>query len=178
MDHFRSHSRAGNSNKWSEKARRKRRGKQTRLLDGEEDDFQLSPAGHVWPNRKWQGAFERLDREHLKLVTVYPLQQVSQTILHTCHGQATTGALWCICGDLKATCEVSQLSAFPSSRAPSCWLIQNMHGREMFTKLVVNVQHGFYEQNNLLFSLSKVVVNCICYRIFTDITEQWWMVKT
>lgn len=53
----------------------------------EGEEFQLSPAGHVWPNRKWQGAFQGLDREHLNPVSAYPPQQVSQGILHTRHGQ-------------------------------------------------------------------------------------------
>lgn len=71
MDHFRSHSHAGNSDKCSESVAGKKKRKEVsagrkrggrgcggQMGHAEGADFQVGPAGYVWTNRKWQGAFE------------------------------------------------------------------------------------------------------------------------
>lgn len=103
---------------------RKRGGGETgwgfQIGHAEEVDFQVGPTGRVWLNRKWQGAFEGLDTEHINLVVVNPPQQVSQGIHHIHHGQVRKGtAARVLCEASVGTSrqcsarEVTHLSATP-----------------------------------------------------------------
>lgn len=58
-----------------------------------EVDFKAGPAWHVWPNRKWQGAFEGLDTEYLNPVVVYPPQHATRGIHHIQRGQVCEALL-------------------------------------------------------------------------------------
>ena len=102
MDHFTHHSRAGNADKWTESVVRKgrrscaewaqeERGKKQdggfQMGHAEEVDFRIGPTGHVWPNGKWQGAFEGPDTKRMNPLVVYPPQQASRGIHHIHRGR-------------------------------------------------------------------------------------------
>lgn len=84
--------------------------------------FYLSAAGHVWPNGKWQGAFQGLDRERLNPVTAYPPQQVSRGILHSGHGEVPPELLCdASAGDLEATSHLRGRSAVCHAMQKQTW---------------------------------------------------------
>lgn len=71
---------------------REGRGRGFQMGHAEGVDFQVSPVGNVWPNRKWQGAFEGLDTERINLAFLYP-HQVSRGIHHIHGGQVREALL-------------------------------------------------------------------------------------